>query len=196
MPSCGKAAARTALPHPPNVSQKVPKNSATERRTVSWSNDPPTRIRGGDCRSPFNWNRKRRDLRRDHFFGTMPGRRGGISGKRRPGPSLAASMRDPSPTPRALTACPTAPTSGSHATSFRIVINCPPALRASRMSRGQYQAAVMPPFFFKRRRPDPNRLRQRRLRLTIEVQPRFPFPDRPASRSRRPRTGWKRTGAG
>src|SRR5271154_4315222 len=28
MPSCGNAAARTALPHPPNTSQKVPRNSA------------------------------------------------------------------------------------------------------------------------------------------------------------------------
>src|SRR5512146_1456226 len=29
MPNDGKAAARTALPHPPNTSQNVPKNSAT-----------------------------------------------------------------------------------------------------------------------------------------------------------------------
>ena len=31
IPSEGKAAARTALPHPPKTSQKVPKNSANAR---------------------------------------------------------------------------------------------------------------------------------------------------------------------
>ena len=31
MPSVGKPAARTAAPHPPNTSQKVPKNSAKAR---------------------------------------------------------------------------------------------------------------------------------------------------------------------
>src|SRR5215471_1787834 len=31
IPTCGKAAARTALPHPPNTSQNVPRNSATAR---------------------------------------------------------------------------------------------------------------------------------------------------------------------
>src|SRR5690242_18611953 len=35
MPSCGKAAASTALPHPPNVNQNVPKNSAPIRRDLS-----------------------------------------------------------------------------------------------------------------------------------------------------------------
>src|SRR5215472_544029 len=31
MPTCGKAAAKTALPQPPNTSQKVPRNSAADR---------------------------------------------------------------------------------------------------------------------------------------------------------------------
>src|ERR1700730_18091892 len=35
MPSCGKAAASTALPQPPNTSQKVPKNSATSFRDIN-----------------------------------------------------------------------------------------------------------------------------------------------------------------
>ena len=35
IPSCGKAAASTALPQPAKVSQKVPKNSALTRRVMS-----------------------------------------------------------------------------------------------------------------------------------------------------------------
>src|ERR1700731_4321311 len=35
MPSCGKAAASTALPQPPNTSKKVPKNSATSFRDIN-----------------------------------------------------------------------------------------------------------------------------------------------------------------
>ena len=35
IPSCGKAAASTALPQPAKVSQKVPKNSAPTRRVMS-----------------------------------------------------------------------------------------------------------------------------------------------------------------
>src|SRR3954469_2936781 len=34
MPTSGKAAASTALPQPPNTSQNVPSNSATERLTI------------------------------------------------------------------------------------------------------------------------------------------------------------------
>src|ERR1700730_3355903 len=37
MPSCGKAAASTALPQPPNTSQKVPKNSAVSLRDINLS---------------------------------------------------------------------------------------------------------------------------------------------------------------
>jgi hypothetical protein len=32
MPTFGNAAARTALPQPPNTNQKVPRNSAEQRR--------------------------------------------------------------------------------------------------------------------------------------------------------------------
>src|SRR5258708_14375502 len=35
MPSCGKAAASTALPQPPKTSQKVPKNSAASFRDIN-----------------------------------------------------------------------------------------------------------------------------------------------------------------
>src|SRR5271169_4401075 len=44
MPSCGKAAASTALPQPPNTSQKVPKNSAASFRDIN-----PSIRRVTDC---------------------------------------------------------------------------------------------------------------------------------------------------
>ncbi len=40
MPSCGKAAASTALPQPPKTSQKVPIISANPRRTIGMSIPP------------------------------------------------------------------------------------------------------------------------------------------------------------
>jgi hypothetical protein len=41
MPSSGNAAANTAAPQPPNVSQNVPKNSAAIRRMMSFFTNPP-----------------------------------------------------------------------------------------------------------------------------------------------------------
>jgi hypothetical protein len=40
MPSSGNAAASTAEPHPPKTSQNVPKNSADNFRTMTFSPDP------------------------------------------------------------------------------------------------------------------------------------------------------------
>ena len=37
IPNCGNAAASTALPQPPKVSQNVPKNSAAKRRDILFS---------------------------------------------------------------------------------------------------------------------------------------------------------------
>src|SRR5262245_6694672 len=40
MPSCGKAAASTALPQPPKTNQNVPMNSATERLARDMGRSP------------------------------------------------------------------------------------------------------------------------------------------------------------
>src|SRR3954462_9010532 len=42
IPTAGNVAARTAAPHPANVSQKVPKNSAVTRRDILSRIIPPT----------------------------------------------------------------------------------------------------------------------------------------------------------
>src|SRR5215213_5203750 len=41
MPTCGNAAASTALPHPPSTSHRVPKNSAVNLLLKGISSSPP-----------------------------------------------------------------------------------------------------------------------------------------------------------